>query len=107
MTWSKLSGGVINVVEGDPETGTITYMSVACVDGTLRRFVGRLTPCGQSNVETATFKEYLVYKYCEALGDPKLVDRHIRICKAMLGDRPDDDLTSTVLRDHLDWVNQQ
>lgn len=77
MTWSKLSGGVINVVEGDPETGTITYISVACVDGTLRKYVGRLTLSGQSNVETATFKEYLVRS------------------------------TTATLNEHLEWVTKQ
>ncbi|MDD2255258.1 MAG: hypothetical protein PHT97_10950 [Methanoculleus sp.] len=107
MTRSKLSGGVINVVDEDHTNGAITYISVACVDGTLRRFVGQMTPSDQLDVDDATFKDYLVYEYCECRGDDELIDKHVRICKAMLGDQPDDDLLSTVLRDHLDWVNRQ
>ena len=104
MPRSNLSGGVINVVEEDPTTGTITYMSVACVDGTLQKFVGTLTQTSQVNVDHTTFKDYLVYEYCKCQRDGELIDKHVRICKAMLGDRPDDDLTSVTLKEHLEWV---
>ena len=47
MTRSKLSGGVVNTIEEDPTTGAITYLTIACVDGTLRKYVGRMTLSGQ------------------------------------------------------------
>ena len=105
MIRSKLSGGVINVVKEDSTNGTITYMTVACIDGTIRKFVGRIILSEQLNINNATFEEYLMYKYCEALGDPELIDKHIRICKSMLGQRTDDGPTTTTLNNHLDWVN--